>query len=199
MPNGVAVWHVFARQVNPLKVWLSSCHVARWLLWISLKRSPDQHKRRKPPRITISCTEVIACKILRSHLIKMKSGKGRLSLRSLGSFCLSKDAINGPKTHANCGIPSCLWAHLNALIVTENFGPEPSDRRANEPLIKRSASWVSVKVAMSTCNVEQKSMNCKMHDMYRTNVVAAYWLRKRSACSTGNALSCNCWITWEIK
>ena len=40
-------------------------------------------------------------------------------------------------------------------MVTENLGPDPSDRRAKAPLTNRSAIRVSDIVSKDTCKAEQ--------------------------------------------
>ena len=104
-PKGVDVLQVLALQVKPRKEDWSSCHVLSCDLWASLNRSPDQHNNNRPPRMMISLLEAWDCNTRRSHLAMIKSGSGKLSLRSLGTFCLPNEVIMLPYAHAKTLTP----------------------------------------------------------------------------------------------
>ena len=140
MPNGVAVLHVLALHVKPRKDSASNLQVLSCERCKSLKRSPDHARSKKPPNKITSFMDACAWRTLRSHLIKIKRGYGRLSFLSIGILLLLKRCNQRTKNWTNDCTPNCLQHHFNALMVMENLGPDPSERLANEPQTSRSAS-----------------------------------------------------------
>ena len=116
-PKGVDVLQVFALQVKPRSEDWSNCHVLNCDRCASLNLRPDQHSNSKPPSIMISLMEAWDCNTLLSHFAIMKRGSGKLSLRSLGIFCLLKEVIMLPYAQAKTLTPLSSLAPCRPLSV----------------------------------------------------------------------------------